>query len=134
MKLTKKQWQKELGSQQYKILRGAQTERPFSGRLLDCQQVGTYLCGACSQALFKSSHKFNSKSGWPSFYRSRAKALLEKPDGSLGVVRTEVICSRCRSHLGHVFSDAPQTPTGRRYCINSGALKFKNEKGEIQNG
>ena len=123
-------WRRQLTPEQYDILRRAKTEPPFSGRLLDNKSAGNYLCGACAQPLFKSSHKFDSGSGWPSFWQPlKPASVSENLDASLGLVRSEVLCGGCQSHLGHVFDDAAQTPTGRRYCINSLALKFEGDDG-----
>jgi peptide-methionine (R)-S-oxide reductase len=123
---TEEQWRAELGDEQYAILREAATERPWTGELLDEERSGTYTCAACDAELFKSGTKFDSGCGWPSFYESvnpDAVELLE--DNSLGVVRTEVRCAACGSHLGHVFPDGFGTPTGDRYCMNSLSLDFK---------
>ena len=118
------EWREELGNR-YSVLREAATERPWSGELLDEMRSGLYSCGACGHELFKSGTKFDSGCGWPSFYESvnpEAVELLE--DDSLGMVRTEVRCANCGSHLGHVFPDGYGTPTGLRYCMNSIALEF----------
>ncbi len=125
---TEEEWLAELGPSQYKILREAATERPWSGALLDEKREGTYTCGACNAELFKSGAKFDSGSGWPSFYESVNPDAVElKTDTSLGMVRTEILCGSCGSHLGHLFDDAYQTPTGDRYCMNSLSLEFKAE-------
>lgn len=117
---------KKLTKQQYAVLRQKATEAPFSGALLHNKESGTYTCGACGQPLFSSDTKFDSGSGWPSFYDVISKgAVTLNNDNSLGMSRTEVICSHCGSHLGHLFLDAPSQPTGQRFCINSAALDFK---------
>ena len=122
---TEQQWRDDLGDR-YSILREAATERPWSGALLDEKREGTYTCGACNAELFKSGSKFDSGSGWPSFFESVNPDAVElKTDKSLGMVRTEVVCGTCGSHLGHLFDDASQTPTGDRFCMNSLSLGFK---------
>lgn len=121
---TEQQWREELGDR-FKILREAGTERPWSGALLDEKRAGTYRCGACKAPLFKSGAKFDSGSGWPSFFEAVDPAAVEtRTDSSLGMERTEVVCAACGSHLGHLFDDAYQTPTGDRYCMNSLSLDF----------
>jgi peptide-methionine (R)-S-oxide reductase len=120
------EWKAELDPERYEVLRHAATERAWTGELLDEQRAGLYTCAGCGQELFKSGTKFDSGCGWPSFYDSvnpDAVELLE--DRSLGVVRTEVRCAHCGSHLGHVFDDGFGTPTGLRYCMNSLALGFE---------
>jgi len=125
---TEAEWLAELGPERYAILRKASTERAWTGELLDESRAGLYTCAACGNELFKSGTKFDSHCGWPSFYESinpDAVELLE--DRTLGVVRTEVRCANCGSHLGHVFDDGFGTPTGDRYCMNSLSLEFKEE-------
>ena len=122
---TEQEWRDDLGDR-YSILREAATERPWSGALLDEKREGTYTCGACNAELFTSGSKFDSGSGWPSFFESVNPDAVElKTDKSLGMVRTEVVCGTCGSHLGHLFDDASQTPTGDRFCMNSLSLGFK---------
>jgi peptide-methionine (R)-S-oxide reductase len=122
---TEEEWKKILTPQQYYVLRQKGTERPFQNKYDHHFQAGTYACAACGQELFDSDTKFNSGCGWPAFYAAQAgDRVTLTPDNSLGMIRTEVTCSRCDSHLGHIFDDAPQTPTGQRYCINSVSLKF----------
>ena len=119
------QWRSELSADEFAVLRQAATERPWTGELLEEDREGVYSCKACGAELFRSTTKFDSHCGWPSFYDasdSEAVALIE--DSSLGMVRTEVRCARCGSHLGHLFDDAQQTPTGDRYCMNSVSLTF----------
>ena len=125
---TDEEWRAELGDEQYAVLREAATERPWTGELLDEERAGVYACAACGAELFKSGTKFDSGCGWPSFYESvRPEAVELIEDTSLGVVRTEVRCAACGSHLGHVFPDGFGTPTGDRYCMNSIALDFTAE-------
>jgi peptide-methionine (R)-S-oxide reductase len=122
---TEEQWKSELGPERYHILREAGTEAPFTGSLLNLRDDGTYVCGACGNALFSSDAKFESHCGWPSFTHPEQQQnvrLLE--DNGLGMRRTEVRCKRCDSHLGHVFDDGPG-PAGTRFCINSRSLGFK---------
>ena len=125
---TEAEWRAELDATRYSILREAATERPWSGALLDEKREGVYTCGACNAELFPSGTKFDSGSGWPSFWEAvNPDAVRLITDKSLGMVRTEVVCGTCGSHLGHLFDDATQTPTGDRYCMNSLSLNFKEE-------
>jgi len=120
------QWRQELSPEEYQVLRQAGTERPWTGELLDESRSGLYTCAACHAELFKSGTKFDSGCGWPSFYESvRPGAVDLIEDTSLGMVRTEVRCATCGSHLGHVFPDGFGTPTGDRYCMNSLSLNFE---------
>jgi peptide-methionine (R)-S-oxide reductase len=124
---TDEEWRTELGPK-YSILREAATERPWSGALLDEKRSGVYTCGACGNELFRSGAKFDSGSGWPSFFESvNPDSVLLKTDTTLGMTRTEVLCANCGSHLGHLFDDAYDTPTGDRYCMNSLSLDFTPE-------
>lgn len=121
---SEEEWRELLSPLQYQVLREAGTERPGTGALLTENRAGQYVCGACGATLFDSNTKFDSHCGWPSFYEANPGAVEFKTDRKLGYERTEVLCARCGSHLGHVFPDAPQTPTGNRFCMNSAALKF----------
>jgi peptide-methionine (R)-S-oxide reductase len=124
---TDAEWRAQLTPEQYEILREAGTEAPFTGALLHNAESGVYSCAACGNALFKSDAKYDSRSGWPSFYETIVDGAVDLlDDDSLGTRRTEVRCGRCGSHLGHVFDDGPQ-PTGQRYCMNSCALGFKKQ-------
>ncbi len=120
---SEQEWREQLGPERYHVLREAGTERPFTGALLQNKEHGTYTCAACDNELFDSSAKFESGSGWPSFYDARPGAVELVEDRSHGMVRTEARCARCESHLGHVFDDGPR-PTGERYCMNSLSLDF----------
>lgn len=122
------EWKDKLTDEQYRILREKGTEAPFSGELLHNEKTGDYTCAACKQVVFDSGTKFDSGSGWPSFYDVKdSKAVKLVEDRSLGDPRVEVTCSNCDGHLGHVFNDAPDQPTGMRFCINSTALDFKEK-------
>ena len=117
-------WRAQLSAEQYEIARGKGTERPFCGTLLDNKKEGVYACICCRLPLFSSSAKFNSRSGWPSFFQPVAETNVAiEVDRSHGMLRTEILCARCDGHLGHVFSDGP-APTGQRHCVNSESLVF----------
>lgn len=121
------EWKKALTPEQYRILRQKGTERPFTGEYWNHRDKGTYHCAGCDQALFMSDTKFESHCGWPSFFQSLDPSRIEfREDLSHGMRRTEVLCSGCGGHLGHIFDDGPP-PTGRRFCINSAALRFRKQ-------
>ncbi len=118
------EWRAQLSAEQYQIARGKGTERPFCGTLLDNKKEGVYACVCCRLPLFSSSAKFNSQTGWPSFFQPVAQTnVVTEVDRSHGMQRTEILCARCDGHLGHVFSDGP-VPTGQRHCVNSESLVF----------
>ena len=122
---TDEQWRQELTPEEYAVLRQAGTERPWTGEYNETKTEGVYACRACGAELFRSETKFDSHCGWPSFYApSESDNVILREDRGLGMVRTEVLCASCGSHLGHVFEDAPQTPTGDRYCMNSVSLRL----------
>lgn len=121
---TEKQWKAELTPEEYYVLREKGTERAFTGKYWNTFEKGIYVCAACSQTLFNSESKFESDCGWPSFDRAIPEAVLYQKDTSHGMIRTEVLCSNCKSHLGHVFNDGPTETTGERFCTNSISIKF----------
>ena len=128
VKKSEHEWRNELTPGQYEVVRNKGTEAPFTSELNDVKEPGQFVCVACGQPLFDSEHKFDSGTGWPSFDRPMDDEKVEtEADNSLFMKRTEVVCSRCDAHLGHVFDDGPADTTGQRYCINGCALEFKPE-------
>lgn len=124
---SEQEWQENLTPEEYKVMRQHGTEHPFSGKYADCKTEGTYTCAGCGEELFASDTKFDSGTGWPSYFQPiNNTAIEETVDNTLGMSRVEVHCRKCGSHLGHVFPDGPQ-PTGLRYCINSVSLKLKEK-------
>lgn len=124
---TEEEWKAQLTEDEFHVLRQHGTERAFSGEYWDFKGEGEYNCRACGALLFDSETKFDSGCGWPSFFRSHSDTIEYVGDTSFGMHRIEVLCKNCGSHLGHVFEDAPQTPTGQRYCINSVSIAFKEK-------
>ncbi|GGE12489.1 peptide-methionine (R)-S-oxide reductase MsrB [Psychroflexus salis] len=125
MKLSNKEWKQKLSEEQFKILREASTERPFTGKYNMHFEDGTYKCAGCNTPLFASETKFDSSCGWPSFDEAIEGSIEYKQDRTLGMLRTEILCTNCGGHLGHVFDDGP-TATGKRYCVNSLSLNFNS--------
>ena len=128
MPKTEEEWEGKLDSEQFRVLRQKGTEMPFTGKLLYNKEKGVYVCVGCGNKIFRSETKFESGTGWPSFYNAIKDSIKLNEDYNLPLKRTEVLCSRCGGHLGHVFDDGPK-PTGKRYCINNIALDFKRSKG-----
>lgn len=126
-KKTDAEWREILSQEQYQVCRCKGTEAPYTGKYNDFKQEGVFTCACCQEPLFSSEHKFNSGTGWPSFFQAiNDESVDKKEDKSLGMMRVEVLCSKCHAHLGHVFPDGPD-PTGLRYCINSVSLDFIEE-------
>jgi peptide-methionine (R)-S-oxide reductase len=128
MQMTDEQWRKKLTPEQFHVLREKGTEMPFTGKLLYNDHAGSYTCAACGNVLFDSGTKFDTHCGWPSFYDAIPGSVTLTPDDSFGMHRVAVTCANCGGHLGHMFDDSPDQPTGQRFCINSAALQFLPKK------
>ena len=124
---SEKEWKQELSNEEYYILRQAGTEKPFSSELNNIKEPGTFVCAACENPLYKTKHKFESGTGWPSFDRPIDGGIFYSTDNKLGYTRNEVLCAKCGGHLGHVFNDGPKETTGKRYCMNGDAMDFVPE-------
>lgn len=124
---SEKEWKQELSNEEYYILRQAGTEKPFSSELNNIKESGTFVCAACENPLYKTKHKFESGTGWPSFDRPIDGGIFYSTDNKLGYTRNEVLCAKCGGHLGHVFNDGPEETTGKRYCMNGDAMDFVPE-------
>jgi peptide-methionine (R)-S-oxide reductase len=122
--LSDDEWARKLTPEQFHVLREKGTEMPFTGKLLYNDKAGSYTCAACGNILFGSDTKFDTSCGWPNFYDAKPGSVKLTRDTSFGMIRDEVTCANCGGHLGHVFDDAPDQPTGRRFCVNSAALQF----------
>jgi len=130
LELSEKEWRERLSPEQFRVLRGKGTERPFTGIYDAFFEKGVYLCAACNAPLFESASKFNSGCGWPAFDREISENAIEfQDDNGFGMRRTEILCNNCGGHLGHVFDDGP-TETGQRFCVNSASLQFKEKEKE----
>ncbi|QEE14253.1 peptide-methionine (R)-S-oxide reductase MsrB [Promethearchaeum syntrophicum] len=119
-----KYWREKLTDEEFRVLRLKETEIPYTGKYLDKKEEGIYHCAGCGNPLFDSNTKFDSGCGWPSFFAAKKEKIDIKQDSSLGMIRDEILCSKCGGHLGHIFNDGPE-PTGKRYCVNSISLKFE---------
>lgn len=132
VKKTEQEWQQQLSPEEFQVCRMKGTERAFTGEYWNCHEKGLYLCKCCGQTLFSSEAKYDSGSGWPSFYQPVAQqAIGEHRDMSHGMIRTEIVCQHCGAHLGHVFPDGPR-PTGLRYCVNSASLTLQKTKDQTE--